>query len=123
VTALGVIRAFARQGIPTFVHPDSREDLRHSRWYRPLLENNHTPLGPPSLSALEDALTRSNLEQAFLCAGSDEWQRIVAEFAERDDPRFVSVVASRATLDTLQDKAAFALLLQRLGVPMPATRM
>jgi predicted ATP-grasp superfamily ATP-dependent carboligase len=125
VTALGVLRAFARQGIPTYVHPDSRrEDLRLSRWYRPLLaKDQDTPLGPPSASALADALQRSNVEQAFLCAGSDEWQRIVAEFSERNDPRFVCVVASRATLDTLQDKAALARLLQRLGVPMPATRV
>jgi D-aspartate ligase len=47
----------------------------------------------------------------------------VAEFSERNDPRFVSVVASCATLDTLQDKAALAMLLQRLNVPMPATRV
>jgi predicted ATP-grasp superfamily ATP-dependent carboligase len=125
VTALGVLRAFARQGIPTFVHPDSRhEELRHSRWYRPLLEKDRdAPLEPPSASALADALKRSKVEQAFLCAGSDEWQRIVSEFSESNNPRFISVVASRATLDTLQDKAALALLLERLGVPMPATRV
>ena len=37
VTALGVMRAFGRRGIPTFVHPDTREYIRYSRWYRPLL--------------------------------------------------------------------------------------
>ena len=121
VTALGVLRAFARQGIPTFVHPNSREDLRHSRWYRPLLRE--TQLAPPSASALADALKRSALEQAFLCACSDEWHRIVAEFSESNDPRFVSVVPARATLDALQDKAGFARLLERLEVPMPATRL
>jgi len=124
VTALGVLRAFARQGIPAFVHPDSSDALRHSRWYQPLLTSGgEQPTGPPSTSALADALERSGVEHAFLCAGSDEWQRVVSEFSERNDPRFVSVVASRATLDTLQDKAGLALLLQRLGVPMPATRL
>ena len=124
VTALGVLRAFARQGIPTFVHPNSQDYLRHSRWYRPLLERSrehHLP--PPSASALADALKRSGLEQAFLCACSDEWHRIVAEFSESKDPRFVSAVPSRAALDALQDKAGFAQLLERLGVPMPATRL
>jgi len=121
VTALGVLRAFARQGIPTFVHPHSREDLRHSRWYRPLLQEKHD--APPSASALADALHRSGLEQAFLCACSDEWHHIVAEFSESNDSRFVSAVPSRAALDTLQDKAGFALLLERLRVPMPATRL
>ena len=124
VTALGVLRAFARQGIPTFVHPDSSEDLRLSRWYSPLLQKGREhPHQPPSASALADVLRRSGLEHAFLCAVSDQWQRIVAEFSEAEDPRFISVVPSRATLDALQDKAAFALLLQRLGVPMPATRL
>jgi D-aspartate ligase len=123
VTALGVLRAFARQGIPAFVHPDSREDLRLSRWYRPLLKNGDQPLGPPSVSALAEALQRSKLDHAFLCAGSDEWQRILAEFSERHDPRFACVVSSPATLDALQDKAAFALLLERLCVPMPTTRL
>lgn len=123
VTALGVLRAFARQGIPTFVHPDSSEDLRLSRWYEPLLNGGREhPREPPSASVLADVLRRSGLERAFLCAVSDQWQRIVAEFSEAEDPRFVAVVPSRATLDALQDKAAFALLLQRLGVPMPATR-
>jgi len=121
VTALGVLRAFARRGIPTFVHPNSREELRHSRWYRPLLREQQ--LAPPSASALADALKRSALEHAFLCACSDEWHRIVAEFSETNDPRFVSVVPSRATLDALQDKAGFAQLLERLAVPMPATRL
>ena len=124
VTALGVLRAFARQGIPTFVHPDSSEDLRHSRWYRPLLDGSRKePLQPPSASALAAVLKRSGLAQAFLCAGSDEWQRIVAEFSERNDARFVYVVPSRATLDVLQDKAGLARLLQQIGVPMPATRL
>lgn len=124
VTALGVLRAFARQGIATFVHPDSREDLRHSRWYQPLLKNGRgQPLEPPSAAALADVVQRSGLDGAFLCAISDDWQRVVAEFSEKNDPRFVCVVPSRATLDTLQDKAGFALLLERLGVPMPATRL
>jgi predicted ATP-grasp superfamily ATP-dependent carboligase len=124
VTALGVLRAFGRQGIPAFIHPDSTDDVRHSRWYRPLLAGGpERPPAPPSAASLADALARSGLEHAFLCAGSDEWQRVVSEFSERHDPRFVSVVASRATLDTLQDKAGLARLLEQLDVPRPPTRL
>ena len=42
---------------------------------------------------LRDALERSGLERAFLCACSDDWNRAVADLAElSDDPRFLSVV-------------------------------
>ena len=37
VTALGVMRAFGRRGVTTYVHPNTSEYIRHSRWYQPLL--------------------------------------------------------------------------------------
>ncbi len=40
VTALGVMRAFGRRGIETFVHPDACDYIRYSRWYRPLLDSD-----------------------------------------------------------------------------------
>jgi predicted ATP-grasp superfamily ATP-dependent carboligase len=124
VTALGVMRAFGRRGITTYVHPDTPEYIRHSRWYRPLPTGKHTQYGGPhSAVSLRDALERSGIEQAFLCACSDDWNRAVAELAGLSGDRFLSVVPTPAALDQLQDKGHLAALLQRVGVPMPLTRL
>ena len=40
VTALGVLRAFGRAGVPVFVHPGTDDPIRYSRWYRPLLNGS-----------------------------------------------------------------------------------
>ncbi len=123
VTALGVMRAFGRRGTPVFVYPDTREYIRYSRWYRPLLpQGRGVASGKPSLPVLQDVLARSGLARGFLCACSDDWNRAVAEFAEQPTPRFVSVVPTSAALDRLQDKARLAGLLEELRVPMPLTR-
>jgi D-aspartate ligase len=127
VTALGVLRALGRRGIPTYVYPDTREYIRYSRWYQPLIAQERGSVSPrPGLSALTDALDRSGLQNGFLCACSDDWNRAVAEYAEvsraNGGGRFLSVVPSRAALDRLQDKGRLAELLEELNVPMPLTR-
>jgi predicted ATP-grasp superfamily ATP-dependent carboligase len=124
VTALGVLRAFGRRGITTYVHPDTSEYIRHSRWYRPLLDPSTAIAGGArSAVALREALDRSGVEQAFLCACSDDWNRAVADLAELAGHRFLSVVPKPQALDRLQDKGRLAGLLQQLGVPMPFTRL
>jgi hypothetical protein len=106
------------------VHPDTSEYVRHSRWYQPLPGDLPQSLAEPrSVSALREALERSGLEHAFLCACSDDWTRAVADLSELAGHRFLSVVPTPVTLDRLQDKGRLAELLQELGVPMPATRL
>ena len=124
MTALGVIRAFGRRGVTTYVHPDTSEYIRHSRWYQPLLGDLPRSLAESrSVSALREVLERSGLEHAFLCACSDDWTRAVADLAELAGHRFLSVVPTPVALDRLQDKGRLAELLQELGVPMPLTRV
>ncbi len=125
VSGLGVLRAFARRGIETFVYPGIRGDLMsRSRWFRTLPGFGRLSSAPrPSTELLEQVLRESKLEKAYLCACSDDWNKVVAEFVERGSGRFISVVPPLGALETLQDKARLALLLQRLGVPMPMTRM
>jgi len=127
VTALGVLRAFGRAGVPVFVHPDTDEAIRCSRWYRPLLDGaGHAGAGAPEspcLAPLAEALARSGLQSAFLCACTDDWNRAVAEYAETAAPRFLSVVPTRLVLERLQDKGQLATLMQQLEVPMPMTRL
>ena len=125
VTGLGVVRAFARQGIPAFVYPTALTDpIRHSRWYRALPGvDDRKPAPAPSVALLETVLADSGLPGAFLCPCCDDWNRVVAAFAERSSGAFVSMVPTQAALETLQDKANLAVLLQTLGVPMPRTRL
>jgi len=124
VTALGVLRAFGRRAVPTFVYPDTAESLRFSRWYRPLVKRAPSSSPPkPSVQGLNDVLAQSGLQAGFLCACSDDWNRVVSEFAEKRDPRFPSMVPTRAALDRLQAKDSLADLLRELEVPMPTTRM
>jgi predicted ATP-grasp superfamily ATP-dependent carboligase len=125
VTGLGVLRAFARRGIPAYVYPAVRDDLIcRSRWFRPLPGSSTVGQSPrPTLELLEQILVASGLEQAYLCACSDDWNKVVAQYTESHPGRFVSVVPPLTALATLQNKAQLALLLQRLGVPMPQTRI
>jgi predicted ATP-grasp superfamily ATP-dependent carboligase len=121
---LGVLRAFARRGVPAFVYPAIRDDLAcRSRWFRPLPATECLSSAPkPSVELLEQVLRDSGLERAYLCACSDDWNKVVAEFVERGSDRFRSVVPPRTAIDTLQNKAHLAMLLQQLGVPMPRTQ-
>jgi predicted ATP-grasp superfamily ATP-dependent carboligase len=123
VTALGVLRAFGRRGINVHVYPDTSDYIRHSRWYRPLLPQGEAVTAEPGLAALQSVLARSGLAGGFLCACSDDWNRAVAAYAQSGEARFVSVVPSPEALDELQHKGRLAQLLQRLGVPMPLTRL
>jgi D-aspartate ligase len=126
VTGLGVLRAHARRGIPAYVFPVAQDDLlRLSRWFRDL-PGSGPPAGAvrPGVASLEAALERSGLGAAFLCPCSDDWNRVVAEYAEsRPESPFLSVVPPLAALDVLQNKGQLALLLRDLGVPMPNTRL
>lgn len=125
VTGLGVLRAFSRAGIRAYVYPALEDDVvRRSRWFAPLPGTGVVEKSPtPSLPLLERILAESGLERACLCACGDDWNRLVAEYLERRGDRFVSVVPPLAALGMLQNKGQFALLLQRLGVPMPKTRL
>jgi D-aspartate ligase len=125
VTGLGVLRALARRGIQAYVYPALRDDVVcRSRWFAPLPGSGILDKSPaPSVALLETILAESGLERACLCACSDDWNRVVAEYLERRGDRFVGVVPPLAALATLQNKGQFALLLQRLDVPMPKTRL
>src|SRR4029453_14749230 len=123
VAGLGVLRAFSGQGIPAYVHATAPADpIRHSKWYRALPgTDDRLPAPAPSVAHLESVLADSKLHAAFLCACSDDWNRVVAAFAERPSRTFVSMAPSAVALEILLNKGNLAMLLQALGVPMPNT--
>jgi predicted ATP-grasp superfamily ATP-dependent carboligase len=123
VTGLGVLRAYSRQGIPCYVYATALADpIRQSRWYRALPgSDDDLPPPVPNVALLEKVLAESRLHGAFLCACGDDWNRVVAAFAERSSRPFVSMAPPAVALEIVQNKANLAMLLQALGVPMPST--
>lgn len=119
MTSLGVLRICHRAGIPAYslgaaVGPD-----RHSRWYRP------APMGVPGAGPPRDlahCLTQCALPTAVLMPCSDALTLQAAQLDGELARRFPASISSAATIRTLVDKAAFAELLEQVGVPHPFTR-
>ena len=125
VTALGVLRAFGRKGIPVHAPCSRKDPMRHSRFFRPLpgfvsADGRGLAADPAPLA---EALQASGLERAVLCACSDHFCAAVAALPPALDERFPRCMPASATLDVLQDKGHFAELLARIGVAHPFTRL
>ncbi len=118
VTALGVIRLLARNGIGSYTL-DGRGDLvSRSRWYRPLGDKLEESRDPAALASFLEGLP---FERAVLIPCNDTWARAVAALPQAARERFPSSVAPPAVLERLVDKARFAETLRELGVPHPRT--
>ena len=114
VTALGVLRILARDGIGAYVAHTMDPLLRRSRWFRP---------APGKPLALNDDLA-AWLEQLGLPSGvlipcSDYWASAVARLEPTIAARFPSSVSRPETLSLFVDKARFAALLLEAGTPHP----
>jgi predicted ATP-grasp superfamily ATP-dependent carboligase len=123
VTALGVLRAFGRRGIPVFVYPAPDALVQHSRWNRPLPRAHTVPVDAGvSVTALQRILVGCGIQRAFLCPCSDNWCRAVAGLAAtQPESAYLSVVPPAAALEVLLDKGRLALLLEECDVPHPVT--
>lgn len=125
ITALGVLRAFGRKGIPVHAPCGRKDPMRHSRFFRPL--PGFVPANGKGLAAdagqLAEALLASGFERAVLCACSDHFCAAVAALPAALRERFMTCMPSAATLAVLQDKGEFAGLLERIGVAHPFTRV
>lgn len=117
LTALGVIRTFARTRIPTMVVASGDDPVRHSRWFR-AAPGFH---GPMEESALSSYLERLPLESAVLMPCSDAWALAVSRLDPYLAARFPASLAPRAVLESFIDKARFAQLARAAGVPHPRT--
>ena len=119
ITALAVVRALGRNGVPAYVAGERTGLVDRSRWYR------RAPGAPIREDGDVDALTRYLAELpferavAFPC--TDMWAvALAAQPAETTD-RFPASIAAPPALGTLVDKARFAAAAERLGVPIPRT--
>lgn len=117
ITALGVIRILARDGVRSFVADDADLLVRRSRWFRPL------PRGVRATANLADWLPRLPFSRAVLIPCSDAWVRQVASMEEPLRQRYASSVPTPNVLELFVDKGRFADLLRRSGTPHPFTRI
>jgi predicted ATP-grasp superfamily ATP-dependent carboligase len=117
ITALGVVRALGRAGIPLHVLTADPGFVRSSRWYRP------PPIGRPLLngSLLAGYLRSLPLERGVLIPTSDHDVMAVAELPPDLQERFPASQASEPVLSALLDKDGLRRLLVEHRVPHAAT--
>ncbi len=124
ITALGVLRSFARRGVTVFGVCSTRDMLRRSRYYRDLPGYVADDAGLPDTSeALAGALAQCDLPRAVLVACSDRFSAAVTGLPTSLDERFPRSIPSAATMALLNDKGRLAELLQSLGVAHPFTQL
>lgn len=118
LTALGVVRTLGRQGIPCLLAAKRGDPTARSRWLQGLL-----PTVDP-LSDLETFVTHLSeldLERTVLLPCHDRASALVSRLPAAVAVRFPSSLPPSDVLESFIDKAAFARLLRRHGVPHPRT--
>ncbi|HLJ48624.1 MAG TPA: hypothetical protein VKU01_21560 [Bryobacteraceae bacterium] len=118
LTGVGVIRCLGWAGVHSYSVCDSADLMAASRWYRPLPNGERHC---PNVDDLPDFLSRLKLKEMVLIPSSDEWVQAVSRLPEDFNDRFPRSIPSVHTIEILTDKARFAWLLERLGVPRPRT--
>ena len=117
-TALGVIRALARNGIPQFTVGAGTSYVSYCRWHRRLRSQHGDDPTPESLAGF---LARLSVEPMVLIPCSDAWVAAVARLEPTLAARFPASIAPLESLDICLDKGRFADTLARLGLPHPRT--
>lgn len=121
LTALGVTRCLAREGIPVrHVCPGPSELLEASRWYRPLVDDP-----PPGVEEEPDRLGELIEEhvgsEGVLFPCSDAFAVTAASMSPRLRERYGGYLAGSDVVERIVDKARLAELADRVGIPHPAT--
>lgn len=115
VSGLGVLRAFARRGIPAFLVAPPGDLAWRSRHARSVPGKGDLPTS----SDLPSFLERLELTRAVLLPCSDAWARRVAALPQEIAAHYRSSSPSAAALDAVVDKSHFAALTRRAGVAHP----
>ena len=115
VSGLGVLRAFARRRIPTYLVAPPGDLAWRSRHARSVSGKRDIPASVDLPSFLE----RLGLARAVLLPCSDAWARRVAALPQDIAAHYRSSSPSAGALDAVVDKANFATLTRRAGVAHP----
>jgi len=119
ITALGVVRAFARRGQTVWTHTLPGDVVTLSKYYKPL------PLPPgfdpeaPATERLESILRSLPIAKAFLLPCSDLWTEAAAALPEDLRLRFPACIAPHQAILILVDKGKLAETMAELGLPHP----
>lgn len=118
IAALGVLRALARRGIPSFVVDETSNVIVRSRWYRPAERTLAETSDPEALAGYLESLA---LPDAVLMACSDRWALAVAGLSPEIRQRFQASIAPHDAVAQFVDKDRFRMLVDRLDIPRPRT--
>lgn len=118
ITALGVVRALGRRGVPLYVTGAGNDLVTRSRWYRALPGDRPRETADSDLGARLEAL---EIPRLVLMPCSDAWAVAVSRLEPGLSGRFPSGVAAPDILKRLVDKGRFAETLGELGLPHPRT--
>jgi D-aspartate ligase len=118
ITALGVLRALRRSGLPAAFSADKADIASWSRSIIPLHDYPGEALAP-------DALTRwlesTDFHSAVLMPCSDRWVQSVSRLDEATCRRFRRWTPDPSIVDTVVDKNKFRATLESLNLPHPRT--
>ena len=119
ITALGVVRAFARRGQTVLTHTLPGEVVTFSKYYKPLpLPSGFDPEAPAT-ERLELILRSLPMAKAFLLPCSDLWTEAAAALPADLALRFPASIAPRESILILVDKGKLAETMAELGLPHP----
>jgi predicted ATP-grasp superfamily ATP-dependent carboligase len=118
IAALGVLRVFARRGVPAYVVDDTSNVIVHSRWYR---RPERTLAESSDADALASYLESLPFPRAVLIPCSDQWALAVAGLPAELRERFPASVPPREAVAQFVDKDRFRALVDRLDLPRPRT--
>lgn len=117
LSALGALRLLGRAGIHAFAYGEPQFE-KSSRWYRPAPGMDPAQARPERLASY---LAVTPLKDAVLIPASDAAVDAIAALPPSLQARFPASVSQPDSARQLTDKALFAGMLGRLGVPAPAT--
>jgi D-aspartate ligase len=120
ITALGVLRAFGRAGIPTLSVSKWLEFVGASRFsHKP--DGNLNPLADGAdLPAFLKKLPYDNL---VLCACTDDWTRAVSRLGSELQNRYLASISEPQTMDLFLEKEKFLGVLAANHIPHPRTTL
>lgn len=116
ITALGVLRALARRGVPAYVADETSNIIVRSRWHR----SPGRTLAETADPGVLDAYLRSlPLERAVLIPCSDQWALAVSGLPPETRARFPASIAPHEAVAQFVDKDRFSALVEALDLPRP----
>lgn len=117
ITALEVMRACGRAGVPVYNAGSNRTTIGRSRWFRPVPGADVPESASPDRVA--QFLRALPFDRSVLFPCSDRWALTLAALPSEIITRHTPVTAPLPVVQTLVDKEAFAHAAAAHGVPAP----